>query len=253
MQLYERYATFIREIEDKHDVQCLIWDNASHCLQLRTGPVDYVSSPAGNIGFGSAINRSVENRAYDRLLLVNPDIEMSTEKLDDTLNRIEVLGPQVIWAPTLRNPDGSPQTYSQSLYMRTLRQEISDIFGKPAPRSLRNPPLYYLRGAVFSISRQLFEKVSGFDEAFFLYGEEADLCFRAEPYAELRTDPLISFIHEGSQGYRGKSTAALRESFRARAALHRRYTGRLAGRAVAIAGFAMYCAIRVRSTLARSK
>jgi GT2 family glycosyltransferase len=252
-ELCDRYANFMREVKNRHDVQCLIWDNASHDLRSKSELVDYISSTAGNIGFGTAINQAVENRVYDRMLLVNPDIEMSIEKLDDTLSEIETLEARVIWAPSLLNPDGSPQTYSQSLYMRTLRQEISDIFGKPAVQSLRNPPLYYLRGAVLSISRETFKSVSGFDETFFLYGEEADLCFRSQPFAELRTDPRISFIHEGSQGYRGKSAAALRESFRARAALHRRYTGPVSGGLVAAIGLAMYCAIRIRSTLARPR
>jgi N-acetylglucosaminyl-diphospho-decaprenol L-rhamnosyltransferase len=215
-------------LANQHD--WILWDNASNSLgSPPNGPVAYVSSPRGNIGFGAAVNEAARGGSYSRLLLLNSDIDLSAKQLTSLFKTVIGLGPSVIWAPTLVNPDGSPQTQRESLFLKTAWQEAFDVFGRP-PRSARTtPPLHYLRGAVFSISRELFEQAEGFDAKFFLYGEEADLCFRLAPFSELVLDDEHRIMHAGSQGSGGKSRAALKHSLRARWLLQRRYNGRLAG------------------------
>ncbi|MEW9872761.1 hypothetical protein [Arthrobacter sp. HS15c] len=212
----------------------VIWDNKSWGLSS-VDDVNYHSSPNGNIGFGSAVNRVHELYDYDRILLLNSDIEMDPELFNRIVLRNYELSETTIWSPTLLNADGSLQTAPESLYMRTPVQEVFDIFGFPAKRQRRAQPLYYVRGAVFSISRRLLQQSGGFDEAFFLYGEEADLCFRLDGCCELVVDPVVCVIHHGSQGNKGKSREALRHSYNARVLLHKKYSGSLAARVVQIA------------------
>lgn len=212
-------------------IQAVIWDNRSWEL-THDGNVSYHSSPNGNVGFGAAVNSVRKIYDYDRVLLLNSDIEMNEDLFDRIINRTRTLSSETIWAPMLINADGTPQTSQSSLYMRTPIQEVLDIFGYPAREQRRSTPLHYLRGAVFSISTELLDMADGFDEKFFLYGEEADLCFRLSRVARLYMDDEIEVVHHGSQGHKGKSAAALRHSLHARVLLHRRYNGGLAGAVV---------------------
>lgn len=216
------------------DVRFVVWDNKAWNLPSVQN-VDYHSSPKGNIGFGSAVNRVHELYDYDRIILLNSDIDLEQESFEQILIRNFLLSNTVIWSPTLLNTDGSLQTAPDSLFMRTPVQEVLDVFGFPAKRQRRAQPLYYVRGAVFSISRFLLQQAGGFDEDFFLYGEEADLCFRLTGRSELVVDTRIQVTHHGSQGNRGKSTAALRHSYNARVLLHRKYNGPLAAGIVRLA------------------
>lgn len=215
-------------------IHAVVWDNKSWRL-THEGSVSYHSSPKGNIGFGAAVNSVHNIYDYDRILLLNSDIELSKGLFYQIIRRAESLSSDIIWSPILVNPDGSLQTSPSSLFMRTPIQEVLDVFGYPAREQRRSTPLYYLRGAVFSISRQLMDLANGFDEKFFLYGEEADLCFRLSSDAQLLMDDEIEVVHHGSQGHKGKSASALRHSLHARVLLHRRYNGRLAGAVVLMA------------------
>lgn len=210
------------------NLEIVVWDNKS-CNVAHQGIVQYHSSPKGNIGFGAAVNAVRRIYGFDRILLLNPDVDLTPNTLLEIVTSIASLPTEAIWAPSLLNSDGSVQTAKDSLYMRTPLQEIMDIFGFPAQRQLRRDPLYYLRGAVFSISREMLDLANGFDEDFFLYGEEADLCFRLAGASQLVLDEEIRIIHHGSQGYKGKSMQALDYSLQARVLLHRKFNGPLAG------------------------
>lgn len=233
LEIMSRFASLATNL-GTDEVRFVVWDNNSWRLRS-TDAVDYHSSPLGNIGFGAAVNRVHELYTYERILLLNADIEIDADLFRKIAVRNLQLPEGVIWSPTLVNEDGTLQTAPGSLFMRTPLQEVLDIFGFPARSQRRARPLFYLRGAVFSISRKLLERAGGFDEAFFLYGEEADLCFRLDGQCQLVLDERIRVIHHGSQGNKGKSSAALRHSYNARVLLHRRYSGLLPAIVVKVA------------------
>ncbi len=233
---------------DRDKTRVVIWDNKSLALE-HSGHVDYVSSPHGNIGFGAAVNAVRSRYDFDRILLLNPDIDIDAMLFREILRRISTLSAETIWAPKLVNADGSQQTQCDSLFMRTVSQEVLDMFGYPARHQRRKDALHYLRGAVFSISSVLLDFAGGFDEEFFLYGEEADLCFRLKNSSKLFFDDEISVVHHGSQGHKGKSPKALNYSLDARVRLHRRYNGRFAGVTVALAVRLLKIALRLKRAL----
>ena len=223
------------------NIAAVVWDNRAHQLPIGDdASVVYLSSSSGNIGFGAAINAVAGIYSHRRLLLLNPDIHLDADQFTAMLQTVLDLRDDIVWAPTLLNANGSAQTWTGSLFMRTPMQEVWDMLGFPAKFSRRVPPLYYLRGAVLSISSALFDSVGGFDERYFLYGEEADLCFRLSGMGELIVDPAIRVVHEGSQGFLGKSNAALRSSLRARAVLHGTYSSRAAAMLVRGVGASVY-------------
>lgn len=232
--IINRFENLASVLTPEESIKVVVWDNKSWDFS-HVNRLDYHSSPNGNIGFGAAVNAVSRLYDYERLLLLNFDTEIDESKFLSLVRRNKQLPQDVVWSPLLVNADGSPQTLPGSLYMRTAIQEVFDIFGYPAKVQRRSQPLHYLRGAVFSISREMLELAQGFDERFFLYGEEADLCFRLNGVCDLVMDEDIQVVHHGSQGHKGKSSEALRHSLNARVLLHRKYNGRIAGLVVRIA------------------
>ena len=66
-------------------------------------------------------------------------------------------------------------------------------------------------GAFFAVRRELFEKLHGFDERFFLWFEEVDFCKRAKQAGfEVWYTPRASVIHQGAASFRQRGRLRLR-------------------------------------------
>jgi GT2 family glycosyltransferase len=63
-----------------------------------------------------------------------------------------------------------------------------------------------VKGAALAIRREAFEAIGGFDESFFMYFEDADLCYRLQAAGwEVHFTPAATLVHVG-----GASTAQYR-------------------------------------------
>ncbi|MFP5287560.1 MAG: glycosyltransferase family 2 protein, partial [Thermoanaerobaculia bacterium] len=70
----------------------------------------------------------------------------------------------------------------------------------------------WVKGAALGVRREAFEAVGGFDETYFLYAEEMDLCWRMGAAGwEIRFTPEAEVVHE-----EGASTGRLRPEMMAR-------------------------------------
>jgi len=114
----------------------------------------------------------------------------------------------------------------------------------------------WVRGAALAIRREAFEAVGGFDESFFIYGEEMDLCYRLrEANWSVHFAPVTTVIHVGGASTDQRRTdmqvqlfASLRHFYR----LH--YSRRrLALLIVIVTGFAVakWCLDRLRLAAVR--
>jgi hypothetical protein len=124
-----------------------------------------------NAGFGRANNQGAAIARGRHLYLVNPDAYLdgpgSLTRLVEYADkhRYGVVGTRI------KDKDGSMETLAKRHYPR---QKYSDF-------STRNLPgdIAWVIGASMLIPREVFSSLGGFDENFFMYGEEADLCLRA--------------------------------------------------------------------------
>ena len=175
--------------------EILVVDNASNdglnqLLKKEFPVVKFISSPK-NIGMGAGNNLGIKQSKGDYLLIANPDITLnqeSAQKLVDFLNQ----NPRVaIAAPKMINPDGTRQNTCYHwpklltfIYRRTWLGTTSA--GKRhlqqfsySSDELREPKqVDWVLGGCFLIRRKALDEVGLFDENFFLFLEDTDLCRR---------------------------------------------------------------------------
>ncbi len=160
------------------DADVVVVDNASSDDSVAIAESCGATVIAGqtNAGFAAACNRGAAVGTAKLVLFLNPDavieslaLERLTEALDD---------PSVgVAAPRLTHPDGTRQKV-QWPYPNP-RDAWEEALGVHRVR-LAEPDRGFVIGACFLVRRHAFEPVGGFDERFWLYGEETDLCRRIE-------------------------------------------------------------------------
>jgi GT2 family glycosyltransferase len=178
-----------------------------------------------NGGYGAAANAAIEASDTPAVLLLNSDTLLEPEALT-TLGRYLDEHPRAaVVAPRLVNGDGSLQrsTYPFPSAGDTLLGETGlHLVVRRIPwlreRSWRTwshdraCQVPWALGAALVIRRSAFEAVGGFDEAFFMYGEEVDLCRRlAGAGFEVHYAPVTSVVHLGGASTAARAQAMQRE------------------------------------------
>ena len=169
-------------------------------------PAARVIANPGNEGFARANNQALREARGEHLCLLNPDTEVrpgALRRLQEALEEDPRLG---IVGPALLNPDGSLQSAGQAFPTRAA------LLGGAVPwtRRARGPrrraadgtPVEcdWIVGACMMIRREVLEQVGLLDEAYFMYGEEKDLCFRAKQAGwKVACLPEAEVIHYGGQ------------------------------------------------------
>lgn len=145
-----------------------------------------------NIGFGPACNIGAARLNTDYLLLLNPDITLQPNTLSALISTAKLPHKAGIWGAVTLNRDNQPD----NLYA-WREPSISNMLGWAigirrifrAPQwqdsyrlKLNDAPYFSVdavTGCCLMIERELWLQLKGFDEQFFLYSEELDLCHRA--------------------------------------------------------------------------
>lgn len=178
--------------------------------------VKYIKSP-GNIGFGAGCNLGAKYARGEVLFFINPDTEVLSGTLDNLYNFIISKKNIGAVSPILLNNRGVPHFVQGSQHLTVLRTIFSLSF---INKLFPNNPIskkFFLRdwdkkmvkkvdvvpGTAFMIGKNLFDKIGGLDEKFFLFFEEADL---ARKIAALGLSnyiiPQAKIIHLGGESTR---------------------------------------------------
>jgi N-acetylglucosaminyl-diphospho-decaprenol L-rhamnosyltransferase len=134
-----------------------------------TAPVRVTHDPS-NPGFGAGCNALAANSTADFLVFLNPDTELVTWPWSAAAPPPTgcVVGPLMV-------DSGPPSEHYGRRYR--IRDEIARSWLRRQPR--RPDGRGYVSGAALLIERSTFEQIGGFDEGFFLFYEDIDLCLRA--------------------------------------------------------------------------
>jgi GT2 family glycosyltransferase len=214
----------------------IVVDNASGDADL--APLDglantrIVRNPT-NAGFAVAVNQAARLTAAPLLWLLNPDCHVEPGAFAVLRRTLETHADCAIAAPQLLNPDGSVQASA-----RGEPSALTGLFGRHTlltrffPRSfvarrnlpavdlvaarVESAPVDWVMGAAMLIRRTAFDAVAGFDERYFLYWEDADLCRRLRDTGfSVRYVPAARVHHIGGVSAaedRGLATRAFHRS-----------------------------------------
>lgn len=146
--------------------------------------VPFLSGP--NRGFGAAVNRALSHedvRHARWLLVMNPDVQIAEGSLAEFLALCEERPDCGIFAPRQLDQHGelvpsigiepSPANYWHEWQTGWPNWDWDKATYEGEARCA------WVMGAFMLIRRVVFEELGGFDERFFLYSEEVDLCTRA--------------------------------------------------------------------------
>jgi GT2 family glycosyltransferase len=216
----ERYA---------NDAEVVVVDyatNAGAVAALR-GEFPRVSIDAtdGNEGFAAGINRAARQARGGYLLVLNPDTELTAGTLERLADWLDQHPGTAVAAPLVRAGNGAIEASARafpgwSTVLGGRRTFLSRVWpGNPFTRRnlltgphVRDPmDVDWVTGACMLLRRSAFESVGGFDEGFFLYWEDADLCRRLRMAGWTVTYlPAGEIRHTGGQSSRHAPDAASR-------------------------------------------
>lgn len=148
-----------------------------------------VIESGSNLGFSAANNAGLRASTALHVLILNPDAEITPGAVE-TLSRILDARPAVgVVGPLTRNLDGSIQVsfgpdltplaeWRQGRLVRGVRKRRPEALREAEARAAAQREVDWVSGSCFLARRRALESVGGFDEGFFLYEEDADLCLR---------------------------------------------------------------------------
>jgi GT2 family glycosyltransferase/lipopolysaccharide/colanic/teichoic acid biosynthesis glycosyltransferase len=181
-------------------------DGSQEFLTSRFPTITFIRNDE-NVGFASANNQAIRKAKGTYTLIINPDTLIQENTLSTLLAHMQSNPNSAAAGCKLLNPDGSfapeskrsiptPLTalykvlgFSASYYMSSLGENESG-------------PVPVLSGAFMFCRTDVLQALGGFDERFFMYGEDIDLCYRILLAGyDIDYVPTTSIIH-----YKGEST-----------------------------------------------
>jgi GT2 family glycosyltransferase len=166
-------------------------DGSNEFLPSKFPSAKYIFN-SENLGFSRACNQGFKISSGKYILFLNPDSVLSENSLMDCINFFETHPATGAVGVRMVNTDGVFLKESKR-GVPTPAASFYKLFGLAAlfPRSKKFAKYYQghlpenknncvevLSGAFMMIRRDAFEKVNGFDERFFMYGEDIDLSIR---------------------------------------------------------------------------
>ncbi len=179
----------------KTPYEIIVFDNASNdgSTQSLMGQYDNtrVIASENNLGFGAGNNQAYKYSSGEFIFLLNPDTILIDDSVDRMIAYLKANQKTGLVSPRLLYEDGSLQ--------RSIRQFYS-YYGSLIDNRFMNPVIArfpkitewlpglldhnksqfidWAKGAALLIRREVIEEIGLFDEQFFIYGEEMDLCYR---------------------------------------------------------------------------
>lgn len=170
----------------------IIVDNGSadDTLQIvgsRSSKVRIIAT-AENLGYGKAMNLGFKETKGELVILSNPDVVFladSIRKIVEFLaknERVGITGPQQMfpdrsWQASYGDLPGIWSGIKDLVGIATMRSVVRRALW---PRKIDRKPkeVPYVDGGVLAVRRTAFQAAGGFDEDFFMYSDESDLCAR---------------------------------------------------------------------------
>ncbi len=203
--LYNSQKKIIKNLEKIKNFKIVIVDNGKNddiIENLKKFPnIEKILSKNKNLGYGRAINYAVENINTDFFLILNPDLsidENSVEKLYSTLINNEDCA--MVAPVTVPDKDFYGIFPEKGKGVARNKNEIKSCLMLEETKLAGETCVDVAKGCVLLLKKKFFEEVNKFDENYFLFWEEIDLCkkFRERKLSVIINTSVTALHNEGS-------------------------------------------------------
>ncbi|MBR2090330.1 MAG: glycosyltransferase [Fibrobacter sp.] len=224
----------VRDACEGIDSQIIVLDNGSNepiIPEIKNffPEVEWIDSKE-NLGFGKGCNLAEKHATKPYLFFINPDTIISKNAFREMLKFMEEHPEAGTVGCRILNEDGSLQWACRRSFP-TIVSAVSKTIGLAAlfPKSklLASYNMTYadpdemievdaVSGSFFCIRRDVYEKLNGFDEDYFMYGEDLDLCFRTKQMGlKNYYTPVTNILHFKGQSCRTRRWGSYVDFYRA--------------------------------------
>ena len=211
----------VRDACEGIDSQIIVLDNGSNepiIPEIKNffPEVEWIDSKE-NLGFGKGCNLAEKHATKPYLFFINPDTIISKNAFREMLNFMDEHPDAGTVGCRILNEDGTIQWACRRSFP-TIVSAVSKTIGLaamfPKSKTLASYNMTYadpdemievdaISGSFFCIRRDVFEKLNGFDEDYFMYGEDLDLCFRTKKMGlKNYYTPVTNILHFKGQSCR---------------------------------------------------
>lgn len=214
----EKCLTSIYETTKDTIFEIIVVDNASsdgstEIIRSKFSHVTLIENKE-NSGFGAANNQGIKISKGKYILILNPDTIILPECLDRLVNFLDQHSDVGAIGPKILNPDGTVQLTCARNFPTPLTEffAYSILFRKfLCNKIFGNYLMTYwdhnderevsaLSGSCMMFGRKALDEVGLFDENFFMYGEDLDLCYRIKKGGwKIWFLPNAQIVHYGGQ------------------------------------------------------
>ena len=194
----------IVENTKKYPLKLYIIDNAS-----TDGTADFIEKlgqavvvrNSKNLGFGAAHNLMLNQEMGKYHFVINPDITFSDDIIADMVDYFEANSNVVMAMPKILNSDGTEQKLPKErptfkrLFLGRFSNKVRSEFVWENKRIIEPCEIKFCTGCFFCIRTDVFKKLLGFDNRYFMYLEDADLSLKARSKGKVIMLPQFSVNH----------------------------------------------------------
>lgn len=211
----------IRDAGEGLDVEIIVLDNGSPepiAPEIKDffKEVIWIDSEK-NLGFGKGCNLAEKKATKPYLFFINPDTIVSRDSLREVLQFMDSHPESGTVGCRILNEDGSLQwacrrsfptvigAVSKTIGLATLfpKNKVLASYNMTYANPDEETEVDAISGSFFCIRRDVYEKLNGFDDDFFMYGEDLDLCFRTKKMGlKNYYTPVTNILHFKGQSCR---------------------------------------------------
>jgi GT2 family glycosyltransferase len=183
------------------DYEVIVVNNSNLKIEL---PSEVKALNMGkNVGYGSGCNAGAKLAQGEILCLLNPDTEIISknvfniiEKFDEDKN-IGAIGTRLV------TPEGKTQPWCAGKdfdIWQLFKNNLGWIDSKKIWESEKEILADWVSGAALFVKKEVFGKIGGFEEKFFMYAEDMDLCKRVRIAGyKILYCPQFNILHKGGK------------------------------------------------------
>ena len=188
------FPAYIKKVILTHNIEPRI------SFETENAPFEIVQICNKNaMGFGANHNQAFEYCHTNYFCVMNPDIMLDSDPFSGLLNcasqkNVAIVAPRIVNTEQ-KNEDSARYFPTPWGLLKKIFGNYDGIYPMVDTNKVTNPD--WVAGMFMLINTENYRKVLGFDESFFLYYEDVDLCARVwEQGYKVALCPQVSVVHD---------------------------------------------------------